>query len=51
VVSAGRVERRAVAAGERRNGERWVSSGLAPGEVVVIEGPPDLADGDAVREK
>jgi len=51
VVRAGRVERRAVALGERRNGERWVSSGLAPGEVVVIEGPADLADGDAVREQ
>jgi len=51
VVRAGRVERRAVAVGERRNGEQWVSSGLAPGEVVVIEGPADLADGDAVREQ
>jgi hypothetical protein len=28
-----------------------VVSGLSSGEVVVVEGPPDLADGDAVREK
>jgi hypothetical protein len=28
-----------------------VTSGLAPGEAVVVEGPPDLADGAAVKEK
>jgi HlyD family secretion protein len=51
VVRDGRVERRAVAADPERAGSRLVTSGLAPGEVVVIEGPSDLADGAAVKEK
>jgi HlyD family secretion protein len=51
VVRDGRVERRAVALGGERNGGRVVTSGLAPGEAVVVEGPPDLADGAEVREK
>jgi RND family efflux transporter MFP subunit len=51
IVRDGKVERRAVALGEDRNGGRVVTSGLAPGEVVVVEGPADLADGAAVKEK
>ena len=47
----GRVERRAVAAGAQRDGDRLVTSGLAPGERVVVEGPSDLAEGVAVKEK
>jgi RND family efflux transporter MFP subunit len=51
VVRDGRVERRAVAAGAQRDGDRLVTSGLAPGERVVVEGPSDLAEGVAVKEK
>ena len=31
-------------------GEVIIISGLSPGERVVVEGPADLADGDAVTE-
>jgi len=51
VVVEGRVERRAVATAELRGSDMLVVSGLSSGEVVVVEGPPDLADGDAVQEK
>jgi len=51
VVNAGRAERRAVLIGETRGKDILVESGLSAGEAVVVEGPPELADGDAVREK
>jgi hypothetical protein len=51
VVRDGRVERRAVATGAAGDGTVTVTSGLTPGESVVIEGPPDLTDGTAVKEK
>jgi RND family efflux transporter MFP subunit len=51
VVREGFAERRAVAAAGERNGSVLVQSGLEPGENVVIEGPSNLADGTAVREK
>ena len=51
VVNAGRAERRAVLTGETRGKDILVESGLSAGEAVVVEGPPELADGDAVREK
>jgi RND family efflux transporter MFP subunit len=51
VVAEGRVERRAVATAEPRGSDMLVVSGLSPGEVVVVEGPPGLVDGDAVQEK
>ena len=51
VVRDGRVERRAVSARDGRDGEMWVNSGLVAGESVVVEGPADLADGAAVKEK
>lgn len=46
-----RVERRIVRVAEEgmRDGGWRVLEGLAPGERVVVEGPGDLADGDAVR--
>lgn len=50
VVRDGRVERRAVTVGESRNGQAFLLSGLRGGERVVIEGPPRLADGEAVSE-
>jgi RND family efflux transporter MFP subunit len=51
VVSDGNVERRAVAASAGPGDSVTVSGGLAAGEAVVIEGPPDLSDGMAVKEK
>ena len=51
VVRDGIAERRAVAAGSERNGTILVQSGLAPGEIVVIEAASELTDGAAVREK
>ncbi len=51
VVRDGRAERRAVTLGEERDGNMTVLGGLSAGERVVVEGPAELADGDAVREK
>ncbi|MBT8047074.1 MAG: efflux RND transporter periplasmic adaptor subunit [Xanthomonadales bacterium] len=51
IVNDGYVERRAVSLSESRGSDIMVNSGLAAGERVVTEGPPALADGDAVKEK
>jgi len=51
VVHEGEVERRAVSTIGKRGNDVLLSSGLTPGEIVVIEGPADLADGDRVEEK
>ena len=51
VVVEGRAERRAVATGELRGPDMLITGGLSPGEKVVVESPPGLADGDAVQEK
>jgi len=51
VVRDGKVERRAVSATSGSDGERWVNGGLAAGEAVVIEGPPDLTEGTEVKEE
>ncbi len=51
VVADGVTERRAVAAGDSRGGDIMISGGLAAGERVVVEGPPDLADGARIQEK
>ena len=42
------VERRAIKIGGRRGERVEVAAGLSAGELVVVEGPPDLADGDEV---
>ena len=42
------VERRAVTTGLEDGGDVEVLAGVAAGERVVIEGPPDLSDGDRV---
>ena len=42
------VERRAVTVGLEDGGEVEVLAGVSAGEQVVIEGPPELADGDRV---
>jgi RND family efflux transporter MFP subunit len=50
VVEDETVERRAVTVGGSSDGEvAEVLAGLTPGERVVTEGPPDLADGDRVK--
>ncbi|MFL6192983.1 MAG: efflux RND transporter periplasmic adaptor subunit [Thermoanaerobaculia bacterium] len=51
VLSDGRVERRAVGLGPGQGDEAVVTSGLAAGERVVIEGPADLKDGARVSVK
>jgi RND family efflux transporter MFP subunit len=43
-----RVERRAIRLGGRRGDRVEVVAGLSAGERVVVDGPPDLADGDRV---
>lgn len=50
VVNDGVVERRAVAAGDSRGSDILLSSGVAAGESVVLEGPAELLDGMRVRE-
>ena len=42
------VERRAVTTGLEDGGDVEVLAGVAAGEQVVVEGPPELADGDRV---
>jgi hypothetical protein len=48
VVVEDRVERRAVRVGDARGDQVDIVSGLAAGDRVVVEGPPDLADGRTV---
>jgi RND family efflux transporter MFP subunit len=48
VLQQDRVERRAVQLGAGEGNDVVVVSGLSAGERVVVEGPPDLADGDKV---
>lgn len=49
LVRDGRVERRAVAIGARAGGRIEVRSGIRPADRIVVDPPPELADGDAVR--
>ena len=49
VVKDKRVERRAVKVASTNNDVARLAAGVSEGEQVVIEGPADLADGDAVR--
>jgi HlyD family secretion protein len=48
VVVDDRVERRAVRVGDAKGDNVFVLGGLVAGERVVVEGPPDLADGRKV---
>ena len=45
----GRLERVAVQIGQRRDGDVEVTAGLRPGDLVVINGPASLRDGQRVR--
>jgi hypothetical protein len=49
VVVGDTVERRAVRAGVARDDKVDIVTGLAVGERVVVEGPPDLVAGRAVK--
>lgn len=51
VVGRGRIERRAVSVSMITDEQVSVSAGLAEGERVVVEGPPDLAEGVEVKER
>jgi RND family efflux transporter MFP subunit len=51
VVDRGRVERRAVATGDSRGSDMLISSGLTAGERVIVDAPPEVADGVTVQEK
>jgi RND family efflux transporter MFP subunit len=48
VVVEDRVERRAVRVGDARGEQVEIVSGLAAGDRVVVEGPPELVDGSRV---
>ncbi len=50
VVTDNRLERRAVAVSEQRDGEVQLESGLIAGERVVVSGPDSLIDGARVKE-
>lgn len=51
LVAGGRAQRRGVVVGPERGGRHEVLSGLAAGDRVVTEGPPELVDGDVVRTR
>jgi len=51
VAASGKAERRAVSARDYRDGTVLVESGLQAGEIVVVEAPPELADGDPIKER
>jgi RND family efflux transporter MFP subunit len=51
VAASGKAERRAVSAREYRNDMVLVESGLQVGETVIVEAPPELADGVDIEER
>lgn len=51
VVINSTVERRPVQVGRRADGKAEIITGLKPGEMIVIEGPSDLIDGNRVQER
>jgi RND family efflux transporter MFP subunit len=50
-VANGRAERRAVTVSEARGDDAILSAGVSAGEKVIVEAPPGLKDGTAVKEK
>jgi HlyD family secretion protein len=51
LVKDGRLERRAVSVGSARGGDAEILAGLAAGDTVVVNGPANLQDGEAVKIK
>jgi multidrug efflux pump subunit AcrA (membrane-fusion protein) len=49
VIAGGRAERRAVRLGDRNAAGQMIVAGLAPGDVVAVEGADHLKDGAAVK--
>jgi len=49
LVRENHAERRAVTLGSVRGGEAEVVGGLAPGDAVIVKGPPGLQDGQNVE--
>jgi multidrug efflux pump subunit AcrA (membrane-fusion protein) len=47
----GRLAMRAVKLGEKRTGDIEVLEGIAPGDRVVVDGPPRLRDGQRAQVK
>ncbi len=51
VVKDGKAERRAVSLGAQRGADVEVTAGIAAGDVVVVNGPSELRDGQPVKVK
>jgi len=51
VVRDGRAERRAVTLGGAQGDSRQVQTGISAGDSVIVDAPPTLKDGDAVRTR
>jgi RND family efflux transporter MFP subunit len=51
VVQNGRAERRAVTVSRTDNDDAVLSAGVSDGETVIVDAPPELKDGMAVKEK
>ncbi len=51
IVNGDHLERRAVSVGNTQNGDAEILAGLAAGDTVVVKGPPDLRDGQAIQVK
>jgi len=51
LVKDNKLERRAVKLGNARGTDVEILAGLAPGDVVVTKGPPDLHDGETIQLK
>lgn len=48
VVKENHAERRAVTVGNTRGADMEIMGGLAPGDTVIVKGPPDIHDGQSV---
>lgn len=51
LVKNDKLERRAVAVGNTESGQTEILSGLVAGDEVVVKGPANLQDGQAVQIK
>ena len=51
VIAGGRAERRAVTVANTQDAEATLSAGVAAGEKVALDFPPDLTDGANLKEK
>jgi len=49
LVKGNHAERRAVTVGNARGANAEIIAGLAPGDSVIVKGPPDIRDGQSVE--